>query len=405
MKIVKSLLNAIIPLVVVTTTMAQVPNYVPINGLVAWWGLNGNANDESGNGLNGTVSNVTLTIDRFGNANSAYSFDGISSKITGPNSSLLNLSNNRSVSVWIKSINNTSTADHGIIGYNSTSNNGHNGYMLYLQSTGKLISLEDNYFGGPASWSGAVSNDNTFLSDNVWHNIISTRKNDSTKIYIDGRLQNVYTSLIPNFNNSSIIIGHTNFSNQYFKGSIDDIGIWNRSLNQQEINALYSGNNFAQISQDVPSNSLELRNANNNSGWIKKGVVKVEKQNASTGSWDEIMFTTPGKFIEIRNNKDIRISDLDVFSAVLGRDYMGIYNVAEFTDGKNQQTSVPQTVSYIGYMVLKQSNVPGTSAETGVFFYYLNGNMGAIEIRSKICMCASRIYIGEYQEGMRILKE
>ena len=61
--------------------MAQVPNYVPTNGLVGWWPFNGNANDESGNGNNGTVNGATLTTDRFGNANKAYSFDGNLNKI------------------------------------------------------------------------------------------------------------------------------------------------------------------------------------------------------------------------------------------------------------------------------------------------------------------------------------
>ena len=58
--------------------MAQstVPSYVPSNGLVGWWPFNANANDESGKGNNGTVTNATITTDRFGVANSAYSFNG-----------------------------------------------------------------------------------------------------------------------------------------------------------------------------------------------------------------------------------------------------------------------------------------------------------------------------------------
>ena len=44
---------------------AQVPSYVPSNGLVGWWGFNGNANDESGNGNNGTVFGASLSTDRF----------------------------------------------------------------------------------------------------------------------------------------------------------------------------------------------------------------------------------------------------------------------------------------------------------------------------------------------------
>jgi hypothetical protein len=56
--------------------LAQVPSYVPTNGLVGWWPFTGNAIDSSGNGNNGTVNGETLTTDRFGNANKAYSFDG-----------------------------------------------------------------------------------------------------------------------------------------------------------------------------------------------------------------------------------------------------------------------------------------------------------------------------------------
>jgi len=80
---------------------AQVPTYVPTNGLVSWWPFNANANDESGNGNNGTVNGATLTTDRFGVANKAYNFDGVNDYIqclqsgVGGNTS-------RSLSFWIK---------------------------------------------------------------------------------------------------------------------------------------------------------------------------------------------------------------------------------------------------------------------------------------------------------------
>ena len=52
-------------------------NTVDINsGLVAYYPFNGNANDESGNGNNGTVFGATLGLDRFGNTNKAYDFNG-----------------------------------------------------------------------------------------------------------------------------------------------------------------------------------------------------------------------------------------------------------------------------------------------------------------------------------------
>jgi len=46
------------------------------DGLIAHYPFNGNANDASGNGNHGTVNGATLTEDRFGNADSAYKFDG-----------------------------------------------------------------------------------------------------------------------------------------------------------------------------------------------------------------------------------------------------------------------------------------------------------------------------------------
>ena len=54
----------------------NVPDYVPSDGLVAWWPFNGNANDESGNGNDGEINGATLTEDEYGNTNSAYYFDG-----------------------------------------------------------------------------------------------------------------------------------------------------------------------------------------------------------------------------------------------------------------------------------------------------------------------------------------
>ena len=53
---------------------AQVPNYLPTNGLVGWWPFNGNANDESGSGKDGNVFGAVLSNDRFGNNNSSYHF-------------------------------------------------------------------------------------------------------------------------------------------------------------------------------------------------------------------------------------------------------------------------------------------------------------------------------------------
>src|ERR1035438_3479469 len=71
------------------------------NGLVAYYPFNGNANDASGNGDNGTVNGATLTQDRFGITNAAYSFNGINNYIgfAGVPTSQVD---NWTVSAWVK---------------------------------------------------------------------------------------------------------------------------------------------------------------------------------------------------------------------------------------------------------------------------------------------------------------
>ena len=80
---------------------AEVPPVTLQTDLVAYYPFNGNANDESGNGNNGLVNGTTLTTDRFGNANSAYDFNGTSNYIDVPDANSLDLTTGATLSVWI----------------------------------------------------------------------------------------------------------------------------------------------------------------------------------------------------------------------------------------------------------------------------------------------------------------
>lgn len=45
---------------------AQLPNYVPSNGIIAWYPLDDDTKDYSGNKLDGTNNNTAKTTDRYG---------------------------------------------------------------------------------------------------------------------------------------------------------------------------------------------------------------------------------------------------------------------------------------------------------------------------------------------------
>src|SRR2546427_13131922 len=71
----------------------------PTNGLVAWWRGEGNANDSSGNGHNGTLLNgVGFDIGKFGQA---FSFAGNPNTVFVPDSPDFKLTNSLTVSAWI----------------------------------------------------------------------------------------------------------------------------------------------------------------------------------------------------------------------------------------------------------------------------------------------------------------
>lgn len=81
------------------TSVAQIPT----NGLMAHFPFNGNANDQTLNANNGTVYGATLVMDRFGNPNSAYSFNGSTDYISVPSSaSIASFPNGQTISMWLK---------------------------------------------------------------------------------------------------------------------------------------------------------------------------------------------------------------------------------------------------------------------------------------------------------------
>jgi|688.fasta_scaffold75543_5 hypothetical protein len=220
------------------SVFAQIPTYVPANGLVGWWPFNGNANDESGNGNNVVFQgNASYTTDRYLVPNKSYFGDlNSGADITQLNNFPFGNSE-RTISLWFQNT------------------------MPYPNGIRSLFSYGDNYSGGrfglfmDGFYIGVehVNGDRrcTYIPDGSWHNLLVTYPlnglgTNDIALYLDGHIQNS-----SNFNpvnslntaNASIhYIGTLGFSPGWlyaFSGKIDDIGIWNRVLTQCEIQDLY----------------------------------------------------------------------------------------------------------------------------------------------------------------------
>ena len=231
----------ILAVVLITTTIfAQVPSYVPTNGLIGWYPFNGNANDASGSGNNGILFGPTATADRFSINNSAYNFNGTSDYISVPNIAIQGTLS-RSTSFWVK----TSTTNPGSMVIATGSNTNQDGatYNLRLDNQSQFIGfMGGNFTSGGYDY---IPAGNTVLNNNIWHNVVATFSVDTINFYIDGIFEHT-VNLPISTNGQGNFIGKSNDINigneSWFAGIIDDIGIWNRVLTQQEITNLYTGN-------------------------------------------------------------------------------------------------------------------------------------------------------------------
>lgn len=214
---------------------AQLPNYVPTNGLVAWWPLNGNADDASGNGNHGTSNNAMPTLDRNGIANCAYNFNGIDQLITGSISGVANTMST-TVSAWVRYTGNAGGQPYDT--YFQFGTYGSHTLAYGYDYGGENLDLYSFCTTGPAYPSVNLNN--------AWHHLVVVDSELETTIYVDGQVL-ISNSGGPSGNcyqgTSAFSIGSCNSTTdiQFVTGDIDDLGFWNRALTQAEIEALYNG--------------------------------------------------------------------------------------------------------------------------------------------------------------------
>lgn len=237
----KVLLSLIIIIGFFINAIGQVPSNVPTNGLVGYWPFNGNANDISGNGNNGIVNGATLVADRFNITNKAYSFDGVNDYITIPPSTSLYV-DTFSISCWIKP-NNINAILSSIIKKGTYSNATNEAYFLGLQAPNGIFSgVKDGTNCTPGiGWGEDLRASNNSLIGN-WTNIVYIYSNGTLSIFVNGTFLGsvVIGGKITFCGNTEITIGMEWLNHYPFDGVIDDIGIWNRTLTQNEISVLFS---------------------------------------------------------------------------------------------------------------------------------------------------------------------
>jgi len=202
------------------------------DGLVAYYPFNGNANDESGNGHDGTVNGAAPTTDRHGKQNQAYDFSG------NPKSSIRS---GKSVNATLKTL--TLSA---WVYLNKQSQNQPADVICWPGASHLLIPPMDGdkpTFGvrpDLESWKNLQYPDG--LPSNKWFMYTGIYDGKELALYIDGKkvATTDYSAGILDGEEGPIWIGR-NFEPflPTIKGKVDDVRIYNRALSAAEVKALY----------------------------------------------------------------------------------------------------------------------------------------------------------------------
>ncbi len=293
------------------------------DGLVAYYPFNGNANDESGNGNNGTVYGATLTTDRFGNINKAYSFDGSNDYISLPSSTTLdNLQeSNYSISAWFKPNSTPAVYDETKdYAYGIVMKPGRHAGIRYgtMEGINNKFILE-HWLGDSDDDTRFAVSSNTYSPGQFYHIVGILNKTDGiTNIYINGQLggQNNYTAGsntreygITKWN---IGIGNSSASRDNARyaayGVIDEVRFYNHALSESEIQELYKEGTTptkptatTSPATNVASNSVTLNGKVNANGgtttaWFEYGMTSGTYSNTTSSKtasgWSDTTIST-----------------------------------------------------------------------------------------------------------------
>jgi gliding motility-associated-like protein len=229
------------------------------SGLQLYLPFNGNALDASGNGNNAIINGPVLTTDQYGNANSAYQFDGINDFMEIANNASINLGTGLSLvaKVYPTGFYNGTCQGNAIFQKGNTDflpgwytlrysdqpyDNSCFNYSPNFENFNMHVQVLGSFpFGTSVGSAGAPP----YIQQNNWYCVVATWDNDSIRLYINGVLTCKYFSPIPiGSNNDNLFIGKMNNPTfpYWLHGKLDELRIYNRAINQAEIDSLCSFN-------------------------------------------------------------------------------------------------------------------------------------------------------------------
>ena len=228
---------------------------LPGDGLTGFYKLDDDINDSSPTGNDAFDWSYTATEDRFGNAAGAVMFDGIDDFIQIPHNSAIDFGgdDNFTISVWVKTeeqVDLTATTNEIISKWLVNPNDGYP-YALRYWNQNAEQGLAGYYYARQWYTSTCDQSENNRLNSvqpvNIgqWDHLIFMKTGFRLDLYQNGQLVAQKTLTPVNCSPDSsypLFLGKRLDNTRFFKGSVDDLRIYRRSLTAGGIEALLMEN-------------------------------------------------------------------------------------------------------------------------------------------------------------------
>ncbi len=204
-------------------------------GPIAWYQFEGNANDSSGNGRNGTLVNGPTFV--AGQVGQAVNLDGTNDHVSLP-AGIVNSLSNFSIATWVRLDTTSAWRRLFDFGTGTTVN-----MFLTPQSGSNTVRFAITTAGGGAE---QRINGTSALPTGAWIHVAVTKSGNTGILYVNGVQvgQNTSMTLSPSSlgNTNQNWIGRSQYAGDPFlDGQVDDFRIYNRALSVAEVQSLASG--------------------------------------------------------------------------------------------------------------------------------------------------------------------
>ena len=230
------------------TAVGQVPDYVPTDGLVGWWSFDGNTQDASDNEIDLIqIGDVHFESDRFGNTESAITFNGIDgeSRVEFPDFGLIDGWSQGTISFWIN------VMQHDVTGHYFGFDNMFSVRQRHGVNTQFMIALLGGTRRVRVHLDGGLPNSGDLVSQQSldignWHLVTVTFDGVGgiQHIYIDGELDSSLSSGASITSLESPDMLAFGFYDGVGSGSssslMDEVGLWSKALSAIEVQSLFS---------------------------------------------------------------------------------------------------------------------------------------------------------------------